>query len=124
MEAKVKTTPQAKPATALPWKTSRALRGGDVAILATSITANDGYPVIVAEAFETLRHRDEQSAQEAADNAAYIVTACNAYPRLLSERAELVAALKDIENETRDGGQWDRRETNEVARALLQRLGA
>ena len=30
------------------------------------------------------------------NNAAYIVAACNAYPRLLAERAELVAALRTV----------------------------
>ena len=47
-------------------------------------------------------------------NAAYIVHACNAYPRLLAERAELVAALR-----------LGRSAEDHLARqALLRKLGA
>lgn len=49
-------------------------------------------------------------------DAAYIAHAANAYPRLAE-------ALRDIEMETRSGGQWTAAEINEVARAILRDLG-
>jgi hypothetical protein len=48
--------------------------------------------------------------------AAYIVHACNAYPKV-------VKALQDIEMETRPGGQWNPAEHNEVVSRLLRELG-
>ena len=73
----------AKPGTPLPWKIGRD---------------EDG--VLVITYSHRLGDRDiakipalTDRAQRMAD-AAYIVTACNEYPRLLAERAELVAALR------------------------------
>ena len=60
-------------------------------------------------------------------NAAYIVHACNAYPRLEAERAELVAALHDLEAWCALATRGELAELSgprKTARALLAKLGA
>ena len=71
-----------KPATALPWHVG--LRQAEQIIY-------DGKGWAVANA--TVYHGKADGAETRA-NAAYIVHACNAYPRLMAERAELIAALR------------------------------
>ena len=74
------TTKQAAPATPLPWLLSSGVLVCDQeARVIVNTTPMDVVGVPDAHAF---------------DNAAYIVEACNAYPRLMAEREQLVAALR------------------------------
>ena len=59
----------------------------------------------------------------ATQDAAYIVAACNAFPRLMAEREELVAALAEFLNDQDTMREPYRNEAIcERARALLQRI--
>ena len=49
-----------------------------------------------AEQHVIMSHRENLGAFKR-DDAAYIVHACNAYPRLIAEREELIAALREAE---------------------------
>ena len=55
------------------------------------------------------------------ENAAYIVEACNAYPRLLAERAELAAALQRSQAALR-ANDLGNVEAAKEASALLERI--
>lgn len=74
----MKTNESIKPATPLPWKDANA--DGE-------FITGDG--VLIARFLRGSFHDREQ-------DAAYIVAACNAYPRLLAERERLVEALREI----------------------------
>ena len=76
------TTKQAAPATPLPWKVSKPQHGRFPAY-----SIDNGSVKSIAMVSIMARGGTDQ-------DAAYIVAACNAYPRLLAERAELVAALR------------------------------
>ena len=43
----------------------------------------------------------------------------DANAQLIASAPALLEALASVEMETRDGGQWDRRELNEIARAAI-----
>ena len=95
-----------KPATPLPWLDRRGYVSGDSTIIAKM---HRGY-------FED-REKD----------AAYIVAACNAFPRLMAERAELVAALQLFaahEVSSMNGCASVPSRFVKEARALLAKLGA
>ena len=73
-----------KPATPLPWLVSDL----DVFIGKVAIVDTQGLGVA--------RVNRNFAPKGAEQNAAYIVAAANAYPQLVAERAELVAALRSI----------------------------
>ena len=108
------TTKQAAPATPLPWRT---------------LKQDAAFPIYHAEDGRvcTLHYASGVKAQHDCQrqDSEYIVAACNAYPRLMAEREELVAALRQIwiANEQtlceRSDGQI---EAGDAARALLARL--
>ena len=76
-----------KPATPLPWKiVSERANEGMTAPVESEVRGDNRQ---VAVRLGRL-YNDSQKA-----DAAYIVTACNAYPRLLAEREELVKALRE-----------------------------
>lgn len=90
----------AKPATPLPWTDPRTIAAsfgvwaGDVQVATCRVVYDDGSTV------PYMVNHDGDAAQ----NAAYIVEACNAYPRLMAEREELVAALRKVVKEFRPLG--------------------
>ena len=67
---------------------------------------------------------DADCVAEAHANARDIVTAANAYPRLLAERAELAAALRRVLETARNGTMSDRDIATGHARDVLRKLGA
>ena len=77
-----------KPATPLPWKiVSERANEGMTAPVESEVRGDNRQ---VAVRLGRL-YNDSQKA-----DAAYIVTACNAYPRLLAEREELVKVLRNV----------------------------
>ena len=104
------TTKQAAPATPLPWQDGTFKSGAVRGVVSTNYGK-----------FEVPHPSD----------AAYIVEACNAFPRLMAEREQLVAALRqcvDAMADALDGGEYWQENFAKAdipqARALLARLGA
>ena len=117
------TTKQAAPATPLPWRTDEYIR--------ERICAGADRDAQVAKIFTIPRGaNDAQTDRARQQDAAYIVAACNAYPRLMAEREQLVAALRAVVDAytVTDGvagkNPAERATIREQARALLARLGA
>ena len=81
---------QQQPGTALPWRKENSphvsLENCEYREL---ITDGEGGPLILGEIYYS-----DTGDEEAEANARYIVTAANAYPKLLAQRDELVAALE------------------------------
>jgi hypothetical protein len=109
------TTNTTKPATPLPW-TMRATQESSYAAFKIGAPSNRTIAAVL-----------DGNANAAAD-AAYIVAACNAYPQLVADRQELIAALRELHRCMEWHGQqghhvaMDAKATYD-ARALLARLG-
>lgn len=88
-------TANAKPATPLPWIDPRTIAAswsvwqGDPEGKQVQVAACR----VVDESGNTMPNMVDHDG-DCAQNAAYIVTACNAYPQLVADRQELVAALR------------------------------
>ena len=91
-----------KPATPLPWETiGEPIADAIIGHKQTTPMAYIGHP----------------------ENAAYIVTAANAYPRLMAERRELVEALRHLEQAySNSHSPQHRANALGSARALLARI--
>lgn len=110
MKDDMNTRPQ--PATPLPWRTDEYIR--------ERVCAESDRDAQVCKVFTIPRGADDAQTDRARQqDAAYIVAACNAYPRLLAERAELLrvvqhfAAMPDVLSVAE----------NEQINELLRRIG-
>jgi len=110
-------TPKRKPATPLPWKIPSQLSPEIFAA-----THEQGHNIPVGSV-QTFRGGGAQDAE-------YIVHACNTYPDLVRDRARLLEALRGAENRAQElgdrGGKVDALECSGIAegiRALLRELG-
>ena len=119
-----------KPATPLPWTVAQA---GDPNNVPRIMSPAGGVAVLCINRFMG----DKGPSKDELQQAAYIVAACNAYPRLVADRARLVEALRDaipalillgnyIGNDWKGGGgieAFDRCAIIGQARALLREIG-
>lgn len=87
--------PELKPGTPLPW---RLEQGTDLIWGACNpddqTTRGMGYPIVEGHPGSSWQIDRKPQYDEREQNAAYIVTACNAYPTLLARIAELEGALE------------------------------
>lgn len=105
-----------KPATSLPWKAGEYDEDGGYDCMTGAI---DIGPICLDGARYGQKWCHDITEEQLAaikNDAAYIVHACNAYPKL-------VEALRIMEIESREGGQWNHRDHNENCRAILAKLG-
>ena len=125
------TAPQA-PATPLPWDVfeHRDHSGINIGPRYTEHCFTDGEVKIVCGMCSSTGSYPYSMSKKQKKDAAYIDAACNAYPHLLAERAELVGALDRVVTAVKDaqryGSDDDHTEASEAmddARALLARLG-
>ena len=118
------TTKKIEPSTPLPWHIG--MREGHNANMILSYSGADQYNdphVCSVSGIWINQPIDKVRDCEGFANAAYIVAACNAYPRLEAERADLVAALRSMIAALEFNGiKADQYEKIGKARALLRQI--